>query len=129
VRYLSSVGFDNPKALELAGEAAEGVVFARPSYDPESTNEPVRSFASQFKAKYGIEPGTYAAHAYDALRIVAHAIREGGTVPSRIRAALYEIERFPGVTGSATIDENGDVEKPISIMVVSHGQFERWPQT
>lgn len=123
LRILSCVGFDNPKGLELAGDAAEGVIFARPAYDPASVEEPVASFVSSFRNKYGIEPGTYAAHAYDALKIVAKAIAEGGSTSHGIKKALYRIKDFPGVTGSTSIDGNGDVVKPIQIMVVKGGVF------
>lgn len=123
VQFLSCVGFDNPKSLELAGEAAEGVIFARPAYDPESKAEPVASFVQSFKSRYGLVPGTYAAHAYDAMRIVAEAIRKGGYQSEGIKKALYAIRNFPGVTGETSIDENGDVSKPSQIMKVEGGKF------
>jgi len=41
VKFLSCVGFDNPKALEIAGDAAEGVIFARPAYDANSSDPQV----------------------------------------------------------------------------------------
>ena len=121
--FLSCVGFDNPKVFELAGEAAEGVIFARPAYDPESEEKTVSDFVESFKAKYNITPGTYAAHAYDALRIVAKAIEEGGYSANQVKSALYSIKSFSGVTGNTSFDGNGDVVKPIQIMEVQNGQF------
>ena len=122
---FSCVGFDNPKILEIAGDAAEGVVFARPYYNPESQDPKVKSFVEYFTKKYNMVPGVYAAHAYDALRIVVEAIRKGGYSAEGIKTALYSIKDFPGVTGNTSFDEDGDVEKPIQIMEVKQGRFVR----
>jgi branched-chain amino acid transport system substrate-binding protein len=125
-KFLSCVGFDNPKVLEIAGNAAEGVIFARPYYDPESKNPMVRTFVERFRQKFGIDPGIYAAHSYDALKIVVTAIKKGGYSANGIKSALYSIKNFPGVTGNTSFDENGDVEKPIQIMMVKKGVFAKY---
>lgn len=123
-RFFSSVGFDNPKVLEIAGNAAEGVVFARPYYDPESSDPIVKNFVSSFTKKYRSPPGVYAAHAYEALRIMHKAIESGGKTADDIKRALYQIKDFSGVTGLTTFDNNGDVIKPIQIMKVENGTFQ-----
>lgn len=125
-RFLSCVGFDNPKSLEIAGNAAEGVIFARPAYDPESQDPNVTNFVKDFKAKFGVVPGTYAVHAYDALKIVVEAIKKGGYSADRIKTALYSIKDFTGVIGNTSFDENGDVVKPIQIMEIQNGQFRKY---
>ena len=121
---MSCVGFDNPKVLEIAGSAAEGVIFARPYYNPKSDNPIIKTFVQRYTEKYGSAPGIYAAHAYDALRIIAKAIKDGGYSADGIRQALYSIKNFPGVTGETSFDEYGDVVKPIQIMEVRGGKFE-----
>jgi len=120
---ISCVGFDNSEAIRLAGDSAEGTVFARPAYDPRSTNDEVRLFVDAFRAKYKTDPGVYAAHAYDATRIVLIAIDNGRKTPEDIKKALYNIRDFPGVTGATTIDQNGDVLKPIQFMKVHDHAF------
>lgn len=125
-KFLSCVGFDNPKVLEIAGNAAEGVIFARPYYNPESEDPIVKSFVERFTKKYGVAPGIYAAHAYDALKIVVQAIKEGGYTAEGIKKALYSIKNFLGVTGNTSFDENGDVVKPIQILKVENGKFVRY---
>jgi len=122
-QFISCVGFDNPKVLELAGNAAEGVVFARPYYDPSSQDPKIKAFVERFKTEYGIDPGVYAAHAYDAANIVLQIIRGGATTAAAIKDALYKTKDFPGVTGSTTFDTNGDVVKPIQFIRVSGGRF------
>ena len=123
-RFLSSVGFDNPKVLQIAGNAAEEVIFARPYYDPQSSDPLVKTFVANFTKKYGMAPGVYAAHAYDALGIMYKAIELAGAMADDIKAGLHQINNFPGVTGSTTFDQNGDVIKPIQIMKVENGEFQ-----
>jgi branched-chain amino acid transport system substrate-binding protein len=125
-KFLSCVGFDNPKVLEIAGNAAEGVIFARPYYDPESNDPIVKTFVKRFRQKFGTDPGIYAAHSYDALKIIATAIKKGGYSADGIKRALYSTKNFPGVTGNTSFDKNGDVEKPIQIMEVYNGKFTKY---
>jgi len=125
-QFLSCVGFDNPKVIEIAGSAANGVIFARPFYNPESDNTIVKNFVDKFKKRYGSEPGIYAAHAYDALRIIAEAIKKGGNSPEEIIEGLYTIKNFSGVTGETSFDVNGDVVKPIQFMKVHNGNFVKY---
>ena len=122
-QFISCVGFDNPKILEIAGNAAEGVIFARPTYNPNSNEPIVNNFVNNYEKVYGQEPGVYAAHAYDALKILTYAIDSGGYSSEGIKNAIYEIQDFPGVTGLTSFDENGDVIKPIQIMKVSNQEF------
>lgn len=122
-QFLSAVGFDNPTVLEIAGTAAEGVIFARPYYDPEGHDPAVKSFVQNFKGQYGVLPGIYAAHAYDGLRILARVTASGGYSAEGIKKALYSMRNFPGVTGNTSFDANGDVVKPIQIMEVRKGDF------
>jgi branched-chain amino acid transport system substrate-binding protein len=125
-KFLSSVGFDNPKVLEIAGNSAEGVIFARPYYDPASDDLLVKGFVANYTKKYGSQPGVFAAHAFDAMRILFQAIGKGAATADEIKANLHRIKDFPGVTGLTSLDENGDVNKPIQIMNVRDGKFVRY---
>ena len=122
-QFLSCVGFDNPKVIDIAGNSANGVIFSRPYYNPESNEIVVKNFVDKYIKKYGEKPGIYSAHAYDALRIVIKAIEIGGNSSEGIKDALYKIKDFPGVTGETSFDANGDVLKPIQIMKVEKEEF------
>ncbi len=97
------------KAEDFAG--LEGFRFPLPSWDPESTDEHVRRFVAAFYELYGLEPDVYAAHAYDAINILALAIQEAGLDPQELRFYLNGMNPYPGVTGATDFDEKGDVRK------------------
>ena len=57
----------------------------------------------------GINPDTFASWAYDALHVLAQAIRAAGnTDPEAIRKAILAIKGYQGVEGTYQFDENGD---------------------
>jgi len=122
VQFLSCVTFNKPELLELAGEAAEGVIFSQPAYSAEREEPVVQSFVQAYEGRFGAKPGTYAAQAYDALNLISEAASQGLDADD-IKRALYQIKDYPGVTGSTTFDSNGDVEKPVEFMAVRNGRY------
>ena len=123
IPFYSTVTFEDPKLIELAGKNADSVVYSFPYYDPDAPDAHVKTFVSAFEKKFGRKPGIFAAHGYDAARIVFTAIAGAGNSGTVIRNALYATKHFPGVSGATTFDKNGDVEKPVSIKQVKDGKF------
>jgi len=121
--FFSVIMFEDPDILKIAREAAEGVIYTFPSYDPESQEKQIRDFVEAFKKKYGQIPDGFTANSYDALKILVLAIEKGGEDSEGIKNALYTIKDFPGVTGRTLFDANGDVQKPIGIKTVKDGRF------
>jgi branched-chain amino acid transport system substrate-binding protein len=124
-QFLSISTFNDPKILELAGSGAEGVIFSTPFYDPKSSDQLTKAFINAFQQKYGSEPNIWSGYGYDVVRVAVQALREAGKpfLADAIKGALYQIKDFPGVTGTVTFDKNGDVQKPLRMMVVQHGAF------
>lgn len=99
--------------VEIAGPNAEGVLCGFP-WNPESDNPRLAAFREAFRAKFDLEPETYAAHAYDGMNMLIWAIRHAGLNRARIRDMLaYRTEPWPGATGdiplSAALDDAGEV--------------------
>lgn len=89
----------------------EGLQFPLASWDPRSTDENVRQFVAAFQRQYAMEPDVYAAHAYDAMNMIALAIREAGLDPQELRFYLNGMNPYAGVTGATDFDDKGDVRK------------------
>ncbi len=106
IPYVGSHGIANKKFIELAGEAAEGVVFpAGRLLVPSSITEPAQKavtdeFIALYQAKYGASPNTFAGYAFEAVIILVDAIsRAGSTEASAIQAALNSTTNLPGPDG------------------------------
>jgi ABC-type branched-subunit amino acid transport system substrate-binding protein len=66
-----------------------------------------------------------AALGYDAVRVLAQAMREAQTTePDKVAAAMHRLTGFRGVTGAFSFDEAGNlVGMPIRKIVVRDGDF------
>ena len=99
--------------LELAGGDAEGIICAYP-WNPDRPAPLLGAFRERFRVRFGVEPDTYAAHAYDGMNMLIWAIQKAGLNRARMRDVLaYRTVPFPGVTGeiplSACLDDLGEV--------------------
>lgn len=99
--------------VQIAGANAEGVICGYP-WNPERQDPKLDAFRAAFKARWGVEPDTYAAHAYDGTNMLLWAIQTVGLNRAKIRDVLaYRSEPFDGVTGlipfSSALDDAGDV--------------------
>jgi branched-chain amino acid transport system substrate-binding protein len=129
---LMASGSVTEQLSQLAGEAAENLVYPQPIFDP-NTNEPVvKKFVEAFRAKYDREPDIYAAHGYDSLNLLVQAMRKTGfTFPDEIRRGLHGLDNYVGAAGRTQFDERGDVVRYPKVFVirdgqpVSHEQFEQ----
>jgi len=121
--FLGGDGSYSPELVTIAGGAAEGSYYTLMSMGYGVADQEIQAFVAAFKAKYGEEPDVYAAYAYDALMVIAEAIRKGGYTSDGIKTALYAMKDFKGVTGITQFDSNGEVDKPYGIYEVTAGKF------
>jgi branched-chain amino acid transport system substrate-binding protein len=99
--------------VEIAGANAEGVVCTYP-WNPTRTSARLDKFHTAFRQRFGENPETYAAHAYDGMNMLIWAIQVAGLNRAKIRDVLaYKAKPWKGVTGdimlSACLDDVGDV--------------------
>lgn len=123
VQFLSTVMFEDPEILKIAGNAAEGAIYSARAYDPKSKSPVVEKFVENYKMKYHREPDIFAALSYDAAAILAKAMGLGNFTAEGIKKALYDIKDFSGVAGITSFDKNGDVITPAVLRIVKNGQF------
>lgn len=97
--------------VAAAPGAVDGLIFPQPSFDRNSEEDHIRQFVAAYEAAYGARPDVYAAHGYDAVKLLALAIQESGTDAQELRFYLNSMNPYPGVTGSTDFDDNGDVRK------------------
>ena len=122
VPLLGGDGWDSPKLFEIGGKAVNGCYLSN-HYSPENKDPKVVKFVTDYRKKFGETPDALAAVAYDAAYIMFDAItRSGGTDRAKLRDALAATKDFDGVTGSISMDENRNAQKPIVILKVQDGK-------
>ena len=116
------------KEIQAAGAAAEGAItFSGWSVGSDAPGN--QAFVQNYQAKYGHEPGPWAAQAYATLHILANAIANAGSTDSAaIRDALAQTMNFPTILGNFSFDPNGEamydrVEERI-VHIVKNGKLQ-----
>ena len=99
--------------VEIAGPNAEGVICSY-AWNPTRKSGKLDQFREAFQKRFGEEPETFAAHAYDGMNMFIWAVQVAGLNRAKIRDVLaYRTKPFKGVTGdimlSACLDDVGDV--------------------
>ncbi len=106
--YMSH-GVSSKKFIELAGDAAEGVILPSgrvlvadllPNSDRQKKS--LLSFVKDYQNHYKKEGDHFGGHAWDAMMLVKTAIERGGDKPASIRSQLEKIRNFPGIGGVFT---------------------------
>jgi len=123
--YTDANAMEYQSALDSAGGAAEGVIYASQFYDVNRTDDSFRDFNSRFMQKYNESSNPLSAQAYDGLMVLAAAMRkcENPADSECIKDGLYNIS-IKGIIGSITFDRYGDViYRPTIIKTVKNNTF------
>lgn len=101
VRFIGTITLASPKFISLAGKAAEGTITVG-DYMP-GINRPLnKSFEAAYKARYGVEPDSWAATGYTLAQVALATLREAGPNPTRekVRDAYFKLRDVPILGGS-----------------------------
>jgi branched-chain amino acid transport system substrate-binding protein len=111
------------EVFRRAGSAAENLIYPQPSFDADSDEPGIRDFVGRYRERYKEEPDTFAAHGYDALKLLVLAIQRGGSAhPSDVRVGLLGISDYVGASGHTAFDDSGDVVQYPRIFIVRQGR-------
>lgn len=108
--------------LAKAGPAAEGFEAVYP-YNPNRTDPRWLAFRQRYQARYGQQPGQFAALAYDAMNILLRSICRAGLNRARIQDALDQVYSYDGVTGPMVFDPNNKNISPMYLGTVHDGNI------
>ncbi|HBD09163.1 MAG TPA: ABC transporter substrate-binding protein, partial [Syntrophobacteraceae bacterium] len=129
-------GQPDPKYVELAGDAAEGSVMPStklmvagqlPATDPQKAV--ILDFielykGARFDQQYPIN--THSGYAWDAIFLLANAMREVGSEPQALRGAIEQIRGYVGISGIFSLsaeDHNGLGTDSLVMVKIEKGQW------
>lgn len=128
VPLLGGDGWDSPKLSEIGGTAVDGCYFST-HFSPQDKNPKVQDFVKKYQEKFKAMPDGMAPLGYDAMLILANAIKTAGsTEPAKVRDALANTKNFEGVTGNISIDEKRNATKSAVVLRV-HGKLNDYVTT
>jgi branched-chain amino acid transport system substrate-binding protein len=130
-------GLPDPKYVELAGKASEGdrmpatklmVAETLPNSDPQKKviTEFIQLYQGVYKHDKEFPINTHSGYAWDAIAIVADAMKKAGTDPKALRAAIEQTKGYVGVSGVYNLtaeDHNGLGVDSMVMVQVKNGKF------
>jgi branched-chain amino acid transport system substrate-binding protein len=109
--------------LKNAGHALDGCYFSD-HYAKEDPRPEVQAFLSKYNAQFGRAPDSMAALGYDAMNLLADAMKRAKSLDGKdLASAINSTKNFKAVTGSITIDQNRNAKKLAVIQKVENGSF------
>jgi ABC-type branched-subunit amino acid transport system substrate-binding protein len=106
---------NDPTLIKTAGSAAAGAMMTTAPLAQFLSS--AKGFVNAYQSAYGSGPGPYSSYEYDAVGVVAQAIKNAhSTTPSKITAALRSIS-YKGITGDFHFDSAGD-RKPVNYIII-----------
>lgn len=123
VKSLSPSSIYNQQLLALGGAAVDGV-YTVTTFFADDPDPMVQRYVQEYRRRFNIEPSFHGSLAYDAMMLLADAIRRAGsTNRAAIRDAVAATRDFPGVAGSITFTPAGDAVKGYRRLVIRDGAF------
>lgn len=106
IPIYQSHGVASPKFISLAGDAAEGVRLPTgkilvadllPATDPQK--QVLGAYATQYQQRYNAPVSGFGGYAYDAMKMLAQALKGSGGERAKIRDNLEKLQQHVGVSG------------------------------
>lgn len=121
-KWLSISPIQSEILFEIAGDAAEGLIFA--TEEVEQNNPKYLELEKKYQERYGELPTIYSVNGYDAIKLLYYIIEKEGYNADKIQAALYSLKDYIGAGGVLKFDSNGDVLKQLKLKIVKNRTFE-----
>lgn len=104
-------GSDNISSSEFVAAGPEVVEGVRVAMPAPAQGPTYASFVSRYRLEFGEIPDANIMKSYDAMMLLAHAVREFGPDPEKIRVGLTSDSfQFEGLSGLIQFDSNGDLK-------------------
>jgi branched-chain amino acid transport system substrate-binding protein len=122
---VAGIGVNDPRFMQLAGGAAEGVLTAS-DFFAQSPDPVVAAWVGEYERRFKVQPSNAAALMYDSLYLMRDCIMSLGLTGSDLKAERVKMrdcwtnmkDRKAPLTGATSIDKNGDgVRKPVILQV------------
>ncbi len=133
IPLIMSHGVANMTYIDLAGEAANGVIFPcgkllvaneLPDSDPQKAV--LVKYAADYRAKFNEEPSTFGGHAWDAIYLIVNAMKKVGDDKIKIRDEIENTKNFVGTGGVfnfSPTDHNGLTKQGVVMIKIVDGKW------
>lgn len=117
-QFFAVTTIENAKFLEIAGNAAEGVIYTSTTFGCDKAKE----FCAKYEKEFGDKATYRSAYLYDSLYFISKAIEKAGPDPEKLKSELLKTD-FEGIAGKVILDEKGNAEREFALKTVKGGKF------
>ncbi len=121
---LAGDGVCSPEFIKLAGDAA-GILHCSQAGEAVEKLAKGTAFVANYKKRFNADVQVYSPYSYDAVYVVADAIKRAGKADRASITAAMPATKYDGLTGTVAFDEKGDVKDgAISMFKIKDGKME-----
>jgi branched-chain amino acid transport system substrate-binding protein len=125
-KFMGGDGICSSGLPALAGDGlADNQVYCAEAGGVDDAGKPAMDkFRADFQAKYGVEVQVYAPYVYDAVKVMADAMKRADSAdPAVYLPFLAKTDGYQGVTGTISFDEKGDIKNgALTLMTYRDGK-------
>jgi len=133
IPLYQSHGVASPKFLELAGDAAEGIILPTGKIlvtelldDSDNQKALLQKYQADYSAKFQGNVSGFGGYAYDAMNLLAGALKGSDGDKNKIREALENTKGYVGATGEFNFskeDHNGLTPAAFVMVEIKNGTW------
>lgn len=125
ITLVGGDGLYGQDLAKLGGKAVEEKVIFYCGFSSDDTNPQTAAFLKAYRAKYNEEPDMFSAQYYDAVMILAKAMKDANSSdPSVFKDELAKLKDYPGVSGNTTFRPDREpVKSPVCLITVKGGKL------
>ena len=121
---LAGDGVCSPEFIKLAGDAA-GILHCSMAGEAVEKMPKGADFVANFKKRFNADVQVYSPYSYDAVYVIADAIKRAGKADRASITAAMPATNYPGLTGQIAFDEKGDIKNgALTLKTVRGGKLE-----
>ncbi len=122
LQWYSYSGLETKETLDLAKNAAEGIIYSYPQYDP--NDAAFDGFQDKYQSLHQSWADIYTVTSYDAIKLLSSVMKNNETSSIAIQQGLRNIGGFKGVFGETRFTNKQCVEKPLMWKTVKDNKYQ-----
>jgi branched-chain amino acid transport system substrate-binding protein len=133
VPFIHSYGFVDKRYMDLAGDAAKGVLLVSVKFpvgdelpDADPVKPRILALNKSFEAKFKRKANQFVAQTYDAIYLAKMGLEKGGDNKEKVRDALQGVQDYHGVGGTFNFSptkHSGLAKSDLVLIKYDEGRF------
>lgn len=122
IKWYSYSGIETKETIELARNAAEGIIYTYPKYNPDDTL--FSNFQNKYSKQYKSWADIYTVTSYDGIKYVSEIMRKYGISADQIQKGLRSKTEYVGMFGKTSFENKQCVDRDLLWKEIKNAKYE-----